>query len=393
MPKTLQAVKSITDFAILLLMASNRLDDWNFSDITYKQTQYLTHCFHPYPAKFIPQIPHRLIEMYTQKKEDIVLDPFCGSGTTLVEAKLMGRPSIGIDTNPLAIMISKSKVNPIKKTELERNLSWLDNWKQEELKALHPHEIFFYNNRAWFREDVLGQIELILAKIEEIEDAKTRNFLKVALSSILKGVSNARMDRITPTLPKNPIYIDHKHYDRIVDNGRRSINVFSRLSSRLRLMQSRLELFLSTASSMKAVACLGDARELEKINSDFLKEGRIKLVVTSPPYWSAFDYEKIHQLSISLLNRKRSSLNAEIGGRDFLNEMGKVYEQISKHLVEGGIFCLIIGRSKRRINKRLAALGYKYGMPLHERFTRKIRNQAFFVKSIKSEEILVFQRE
>jgi site-specific DNA-methyltransferase (cytosine-N4-specific) len=373
-------------------MAVKRFSNWNFSDITYKDTQYLTHCFHPYPAKFIPQIPRRLIELYAPRRDDKILDPFCGSGTTLVEAKLMGRPSIGVDTNPLAIMISKSKVSPIKKEQLEKFILWLDNWTRKELKALHPHKIYFNDDRVWFREDVLGQIDLILEKLKEMYDSDTRNFVKVAFSSILKGVSNARMDRIVPNLPKEPIYVDHKHYNRIVDNEKRNLNLFARLSSRLKLMHSRLQVFLTTASTAKAVACLGDARELGKISSDFLREGKIKLVITSPPYWSAFNYGKIHQLSLNLFNLRRTSLEAEIGRGNFLMQMERVYEQISKYLVENGIFCLIIGRTKSRINRRLADLGCKYNMPLCERFTRRIRNHSFFVKSIKSEEVLVFQK-
>jgi site-specific DNA-methyltransferase (cytosine-N4-specific) len=373
-------------------MAVKRFSNWDFSDTTYKDTQYLTHCFHPYPAKFIPQIPHRLIGLYAPRRKDKILDPFCGSGTTLVEAKLMGRPSIGVDTNPLAIMISKSKVNPIRKEQLKKFILWLDNWTREELKTLHPRKIYFNDDRVWFQEDVLGQMDLILEKLKEISDSNTRNFVKVALSSILKGVSNARMDRIVPTLPRKSVYVDHKHYDRIVDNEKRNLNVLARLSSRLKLMHSRLGVFLATASVAKTVACLGDARELEKISSNFLREGEIKLVITSPPYWSAFNYEKIHQLSLDLFNLKRTSLEAEIGRGNFLMEMEGVYEQISKCLMERGIFCLVIGRTKSRINRQLADLGYKYDMPLRQRFTRKIRNHSFFVKNIKSEEVLVFQK-
>jgi len=373
-------------------MAEEKLRDWNFSDTTHKDTQYLTHCFHPYPTKFIPQIPHRLIELYSSHHEDVVLDPFCGSGTTLVEAKLMGRPSIGIDTNPLAIMISRSKVNPVVKKQLVDFVSWLDYWKQKDLKMLQSKRNCLCETGTWFREDVLAQINLIMERMVEIRDPNTHNFVKVALSSILKGVSNARMDRIIPTLPREHVYIDRKHYDREVDNDGRTINVFARLSSRLKLMQSRLEYFLPMTGNTKAAAYLGDARKLDKIRSDLLKEGRVRLVVTSCPYWSAFDYQKIHQLSLGLFNLRRTSPEAEIGHGHFLLEMEKVYEQISKYLMKKGFFCLVIGRSKKRVNKKLAQMGSKYEMPLREKFTRKIRNHSFFVKGIKSEEILVFQR-
>ncbi|MEM0385786.1 MAG: DNA methyltransferase, partial [Nitrososphaeria archaeon] len=83
--------------------------DWNFRDFT---TQYLTHTFHPYPARFIPQIPLSFIKLFT-KENETVLDPMCGSGTTLVEAFLNNRNSIGNDFNPLATLITKVKTTLI----------------------------------------------------------------------------------------------------------------------------------------------------------------------------------------------------------------------------------------------------------------------------------------
>src|SRR3989338_11522591 len=77
-------------------------------------TTYLTHNFHTYPAKFIPQIPKSTIKTLT-KEGDTILDPFCGCGTTLVEAKLLNRCAIGVDLNPVATLISKAKTNKINK--------------------------------------------------------------------------------------------------------------------------------------------------------------------------------------------------------------------------------------------------------------------------------------
>ena len=89
----------------------------NFVLDKYKDKTYLTHNFHSFPAKFVPQIPKTVIEKFTKPK-DLVLDPFCGSGTTLVEANLAGRDSIGLDTNPLAVLISKCKTTILKNSDL-----------------------------------------------------------------------------------------------------------------------------------------------------------------------------------------------------------------------------------------------------------------------------------
>ena len=82
-----------------------------------KDTTYLTHNYHPFPAKFIPHLPQILIEQFS-KSDDVVFDPFSGSGTTLVEAKLQGRHSIGTDINPISVLASKVKTTALSLDEI-----------------------------------------------------------------------------------------------------------------------------------------------------------------------------------------------------------------------------------------------------------------------------------
>src|SRR5436309_4237098 len=83
--------------------------DWDFSKA---KTVYLTHGLHPYPAKFIPQIPNALIQELSSVGETIA-DIFCGSGTTLLEALQLKRHAVGIDANPLASLITRAKTTPL----------------------------------------------------------------------------------------------------------------------------------------------------------------------------------------------------------------------------------------------------------------------------------------
>src|SRR5690606_18298796 len=78
---------------------------WNFDN----NKKELIHNIHPYPAKFIPEIPRNLITRLGIKKNTIVFDPFCGSGTTLKVAQDLGLESIGVDLNPIACLISSIK--------------------------------------------------------------------------------------------------------------------------------------------------------------------------------------------------------------------------------------------------------------------------------------------
>ena len=83
-----------------------------------KRSTYYTHGFHPYPAKFTPQIVNKYFNLYC-KPGFKVLDPFCGSGTVLVEGVLNGLDSVGIDLNPIAYIISRAKTNHYSSEELK----------------------------------------------------------------------------------------------------------------------------------------------------------------------------------------------------------------------------------------------------------------------------------
>jgi len=85
---------------------------WSFSDKTTKNTSYITHGYYTYPAKFIPQLAERLIKEHSNEG-DIVIDPFMGSGTTVVEAIVNNRTGIGTDVNEFANLLAKVKTTPI----------------------------------------------------------------------------------------------------------------------------------------------------------------------------------------------------------------------------------------------------------------------------------------
>src|SRR5919198_3227064 len=104
--------------------------DWGLEDAN---TRYFTHNYHPYSSKYIPQIPHYLIANFT-KRNDLILDNFVGSGTTLVESKILGRHAIGVDINPLACLVAKVKTTNIQKPNLEKISAISRSIKQDILK-------------------------------------------------------------------------------------------------------------------------------------------------------------------------------------------------------------------------------------------------------------------
>src|SRR5919199_775321 len=87
-------------------------ESWSFRQLRRTQTCYLTHDYHKYPAKFIPQLAQRLI-LENSNPGDLICDPFMGSGTTLLEAILNSRLAYGSDIHPLSVLISKAKTTSI----------------------------------------------------------------------------------------------------------------------------------------------------------------------------------------------------------------------------------------------------------------------------------------
>jgi hypothetical protein len=151
-------------------------------------------------------------------------------------------------------------------------------WLSTAAAALERHSAkspaLFAGSDAWFREDVARAIRAILNKARPL-DAATRNFVEIGLSDLLKGMSNARMDRTVPMLPATPQYQDKKHYWRVVNNETRGINPFARVHSQLRRMQAALLDFHAHGAG-RAEPFLHDARDLASLGR------RAGLAVTHP---------------------------------------------------------------------------------------------------------------
>lgn len=104
--------------------------NWDFKS---QNTRYLTHGFHTYPAKMVPQIANKILNKFGQNAK-ILFDPFCGSGTTLVEGKLKNINCIGFDLNPLALLIAN-----VKTTRIEENILnlYLEDFRKFYFDNLH----------------------------------------------------------------------------------------------------------------------------------------------------------------------------------------------------------------------------------------------------------------
>ena len=165
-----------------------RIDySWDYKG---QKTKSHTHGLHAYPAMFIPQIAKRLIQTYSTEK-DTICDIFCGSGTALIESRLLNRNSYGIDLNPFAIFLAKVKTTEIDPSKLTKRYFALLN-DIEKIKDNEIQKPDFFNIDFWFKEKTIIQLAKIKKAIKNIKDKDIRNFFLVAFSHTARLASNTK---------------------------------------------------------------------------------------------------------------------------------------------------------------------------------------------------------
>lgn len=337
---------------------------WDFKEADTKQ---FTHGFHTYPAMMIPQIARRLIYLYG-KNAKTLLDPFCGSGTSLVEASLTShiKEAYGFDLNPLAVLIAKVKTTPIKSEELGKALNIILG------ATKHDGVPNFKNMNFWFKPEVTKKLAILKAAINKVQDGDIRDFFSVVFSQTVRNVSNTRNGEFKLyRMPKENLSRHNpqvfREFERIASKNiigmRDYIKAKQRSQTKARLGNSMLELPLKSQS--------------------------INLVVTSPPYGDSrttvaygqfsrlalqwLGYEDVNSLDNKLLGGKAAkelkvkidsptlkktvekiALKDQKRAREvlsFYEDFDKCVIQLNKVMAKDGFVCFVVGnRTVKGIN-------------------------------------------
>lgn len=339
------------------------------------------HNIYPYHAKFNPEIPKKFIQEYSNKG-DLVLDPFCGSGTTLLEGLKLEREVIGVDLSPIGILCSKVKTQEY---EIEKIKEYAKEiLKVEQDKILIPD---FPDKEIWYSYEILERLGELNYNISKIKDEKYYNLFYLILLSCLNNCSRRRKTWNLGYIADNVL----PNIDREVD----AIKVFKR---KLSLLYKRTDWLRNINTS---VTCI----ESDILNTSFKN---INLVVTSPPYPFAVDFIKYHRLTLYWMEKKVETLsNQEVGARnkrnkkqaikDFFDEMEKIYLHVMKMVKTNGYWCMTIGdttRQKEKINfvDWTICLFKDNGWKVEENSFRYLQNQTMAQKRIKKEAVLVFKK-
>lgn len=244
-------------------------DDWTFAGA---DTRRLTHCYHDYPARMIPQVAGKLLDQFGPRS-GLMLDPYCGTGTSLVEGLVRGLNVIGTDLNPLARLISTAKTTQIPIVKLDQQIARMDRLDQtaagefKEPSGLRQLDF-------WFQPEVIAQLGLLRQFIDGLAPRPIRAFFQVAFSETVRECSNTRNEEFK-------LYrLDAARLEKFKPD------VFAIMKRKLlRNRQGQLEFIAAfDRSGGCGSAIIGDFNTVTGIPVRWNKPDPIDIVVTSPPY-------------------------------------------------------------------------------------------------------------
>jgi len=345
--------------------------NWDFRG---EDTKEFTHCFHIYPAMMIPQVARGLIKIYG-KKGMALFDPYCGSGTSLVEGRLAGMNVYGTDLNPTARLIARSKAISYDLKSLESDLANFKENLSADLAAIdslagfsEPDFVTFERLSDWCPTKSIAEVCRCLTKIEGIKSEDNKNFVRIALSECLRLISYQRNGEFKLYRMKEEQRTTHY------------VELAKLLNDRLERNLEGLRSYLSKVDdSTKDVGVYG-FNTVDEDGTEHLPK-RPELVVTSPPYgdsgttvayaqfswltnvWLGLDDQAAGALDRSLMGGRRTQVEpfgfepmdtvlAAINEIDskrasevmhFYKEYLESMKNVAKLVEQGGHVCYVVG--------------------------------------------------
>lgn len=250
--------------------------DWTFEGV---DTQYHTHGLHSYPARMIPQIPDKLLDIFCStgviQNEAVILDPFCGSGTTLVEANTAGYDAIGFDINPFACELSRAKTTVLPEEFTSKYV--LEYILESYPTELSPEDSRFTSesetdvNEGWFPQPQFSQLLYIENRIDTISEKYSEDIerlCRIALSNIVRKISYQRTN-------------EFKRY-RMTEKDRteHNPNVEQLFRQSFYRTFDAVQIYSQLVSSdVTSTVYQSDSREMAELESN-----SIDAIISSPPY-------------------------------------------------------------------------------------------------------------
>ncbi|HWL86469.1 MAG TPA: DNA methyltransferase [Polyangiaceae bacterium] len=259
------------------------------------------HGFHAYPARMHPLTAARLVQRLVPPRGR-VLDPFCGSGTVLVEARLAGRDAMGSDLNPLAVKIARRKITPLAEGDAEKILAAAKTVRQRaddrRIARAGATRRLSDEDVALFAPHVLLELDGLRSGIETISDPMVKDALFLVLSALFVKVSQKKSDTSEEAAPRRlAAGYTAKLFFRKTEELVARLSAFAERLPEAKLARARVE--------------VDDATRLESV-----EDASIDAIITSPPYAATYDYVAHHAVRLRWLSLDARGLErGELGAR------------------------------------------------------------------------------
>jgi len=302
-------------------------------------TRYSVHGLHEYKGKFNPQIVNAIFNLCNVKQNNKILDPFCGSGTSLSEAVHSGLDATGVDINPLAVYISNAKILalniPAKKLK-DAFKEIFDIWTGHNIITFLENDERSQYLAKWLPDDIHRKLEKIKRIIEDYKPEYQQIFLAL-ISDMIRDYSyqepaDLRIRKRKSPLPSTPFGLAVK----------KKVKLF------LENLEAAQKILDTKRSNGKAIL-MDNRKSLDQVE-EVISRGPFDFAVTSPPYAMALPYIDTQRLSLVWLNLcKPMNINpleaSLVGSREFRNgkksinliEMNSNHWKLPKQVHE---FCL-----------------------------------------------------
>ena len=280
-----------------------------------KDPKYTTHGLHPFKGKFYPQLAKSLLNISGAPIGSRLFDPYCGSGTTLLEGMLNGFEAYGCDINPLAAKIALAKTSILcsPRDAVDQSIkAMLDRLSHPRCKVPHSFDQFADDTHeelhSWFSEAILIKLNWLLTQVRLFGNPVIVDFFEVIISSFIREISHQDPSDLRIRRRKDPI---------------QDAPVLEMFREKLEQQQSRLRKYWSVAGrqpsrSISPIVVQGDSRQTETMRALGLNTDSIDCVLTSPPYATALPYIDTDRLSLLVIlgitSRARSDLERQLTG-------------------------------------------------------------------------------
>tara|TARA_Y100000031_G_scaffold157008_1_gene214930 strand:+ start:9428 stop:10591 length:1164 start_codon:yes stop_codon:yes gene_type:complete len=298
------------------------------------QKQRQGHSLHyivPYQACFAPQIPQFFIKRYS-KPRDVVLDPFCGRGTTVFEANQLDRIGVGVDISPLAIQIAKSKLKKVTLKQVINRLKQIDFSKE----ILDDYEDFedIYHPKTYSQLMNLKQ---------QLKNTAVDNLIRTVILGRLHGHSPAFFSVWT----FNVISLS-KERIKAQSNNRGLKPEFRDVVPRI--IEKAKTVLMDRVKEQK-----GSAVYIRNIAKSLKLKEKVDLIVTSPPFLNVINYIDDNWLRFWFLGYDKEKLRKTLVQTNDIEEYTKFIKKSMKEMYKSlkkGKYCLIeVGDIKHRGEK------------------------------------------